>query len=157
MNCPSCGQPVPERSERCPDCGHEIPVATAQPGQADPALIVCPGCGFQLAAPAAYCPNCGTALSRPAAWPPPPSGFRQIPPPVRSNSGDQVGGFSAGCVLTLFLGPLYGLGLLLAGIVYLFTRRKSPVFARWVGFGMAAGLALILGLLVICYPMIKSL
>ena len=155
MNCPSCGQRVPEGSERCPHCDHVLSVQPPVPPANVP--LACPRCGAQLSALAPYCPNCGTPIAHTGAWPPPPAEQGPVPPVKYSGGGEQVGGFMAGCLATLFLGPVYGLGLVLSGVVYLLTRRKSPVFARWVGFGTAAGLALILGLLVICYPMMKSL
>lgn len=165
--CPHCNAALGKNQSPCPSCLREVPLLPASSETYGPepprrqgqplTAPTCPRCGFRLLGPAPYCPNCGTALNTGGVWPPPPAGYNPGPIPYPPSAGDQAGGFAAGCLLTAFLGPLYGIGLIASGLIYFLTRRKQPRFARGLGFGMAVGIAIVLGLIAICYPMMKGL
>jgi len=149
MNCPACGEPLADGATICSRCGHNSAAQTGSP-------LTCPRCGHRVAQSAGYCPNCGSLMNSNSQWPPPPAGYNPGPLPPPRNDGSQLGGFFSGCALTFFLGGIYGLGLAITALIYFLSRKNMPKFARGLGFGMAVGTAFLLGLAIICYPMLRG-
>ena len=120
---------------------------------------VCPNCGQAWPPGAAVCPHCG--FVRPgasAAWPPPPGGLVAPPPPPVSKlvTGRAWGDITLGIGLSVVSCFLLGLGFILMPILYFTLRPKYPVFARGLGYGFLAGVALLLGAFALCLVALSS-
>ena len=121
---------------------------------ADPTAL-CPNCRIAWPEGASVCPNCGYVPSpAPSSWPPPPSIFRgvsQSPPGPKLLTGKVWGDLTLGIGISFASNFLYCLGLVIMPILYFMLRANYPVFARGIGYGIVAGLTLLLGAVVWCF------
>jgi len=114
--------------------------------------------------PSTHCPNCGTAwpvgvdvcahcgFVRAPAWPPAPTGQPPpLPPAPRLLTGAAWGDMTLGVVIGLGSNLFYGLGLVIAPILYFVLRPKYPIFTRGIGYGYLAVVALLLGAAAWCF------
>jgi hypothetical protein len=129
--------------------------------------VPCPNCGLPWPQDATVCPNCGFIHLPLPEWPPqplgqmPPSALGQMPssklPETKLLTGNATGDIWLG--LGISVAPLLIIRLLsssfkshffyepivaLPPILYFVLRRRDPVLARGLGFGVLIGLALIL-------------
>jgi len=112
----------------------------------------CPNCGQPVTPDAKLCPNCGMVLPA-AAWPPAPQGMPpapQIPVTPTLVTGKAWGDITLGVILSLIACAAGGIGFIVMPILYFTLRRQNPVFARGMGFGLLAGIALVLGIFGLC-------
>ena len=115
---------------------------------------LCPNCRAAWPGGVTVCPNCGYVRPAPPAWPPPPSNlFVQPPaPPVpKLVTGKVWGDLTLGIGLSFASNFLACVGLVVMPILYFTLKPNYPVFARGIGYGIVAGLALILGAVVWCF------
>jgi len=137
-------------------------------------MQTCPNCDQPTDVQRTVCPNCGETLPgqpmvpTPGVWPPPPMGFVPAPPPapprlLTGNAGrDVVLGFLTtfgGCVASVFLvfipflGAIFSLMILALGlpILYVVQQKRYPFYARGIGWGIIAYLAIGLGAITLCF------
>ena len=112
-----------------------------------PQITPCPNCGAPWPPGAGVCPNCG--FVRPA-WPPPAGRVAPAPPVPRLITGKAWGDLTLGIGLSFLSNFLAGAGFLLMPVLYFTLKRNYPVFARGIGYGILAGLALLLGAFAFC-------
>lgn len=110
----------------------------------------CPNCGTAWPAGVGVCPHCG--FIRPA-WPPAPTGQQQPPSPLppRLLTAAAWGDLTLGLVICFGANLCFGLGVVVSPILYIILRPKYPVLARGIGYGILAGVALILGAVAWCF------
>ena len=113
----------------------------------------CPNCGTAWPPDVNVCPNCGYIRPGVPAWPPPPTGLAAMPPPTlpRLVTGKAWGDMTLGIGISFLSNAVVCLGLLVMPILYFTLRPNYPVFARGIGFGILAGLVLLLGAFVVCF------
>jgi len=119
---------------------------------------LCPNCEMPWPLGADVCPHCGYLRSSIPAWPPPPTSLVPLPalPGPKLVTGTAWGDLTLGIFISFASNLFYGVGLLLSPILYFVLRRSFPVFARGLGFGFLAGIALLLGALVWCFAALSN-
>lgn len=129
---------------------------------ADP-IAICPNCRAVWPAGAQVCPNCGYIASPgPAAWPPPPSNLVS-PSPFSQPQGPKLvtgkiwGDIILGMGLSFASNFLACIGLVVMPILYFTLKANYPIFARGIGYGFIAGLALLLGAVVWCFAGLSNI
>ena len=130
---------------------------------ADP-ITLCPNCRAPWLEGAVICPNCGFVPSTSSSWPPPPSNFPNpafVPTPTPTApklvTGKAWGDVTLGIGISFASNFLYCLGFLVMPILYFTLRANYPVFARGIGYGLIAGLALLLGAVAWCFSGMANL
>ena len=113
----------------------------------------CPNCGTPWPPGATVCPHCGYLRSSLPAWPPPPAGVvSPYPPPVpRLVTGKVWGDLTLGIGLSFASNFLGCAGFVVMPILYFTLKPNYPAFARGIGYGTLAGLALLLGAVIVCF------
>lgn len=115
--------------------------------------LPCPNCGTAWPPDVNVCPNCGYIRPGLPAWPPPPAGVIAPPPPPISKlvTGKAWGDVTLGIGLSFLSNFVACLGLLVMPILYFTLKPNYPTFARGIGFGILAGLVLLLGAVIVCF------
>lgn len=119
--------------------------------------LLCPNCRKPVGAGVGVCPNCGASMPLPpmagqTAWPPAAVGGPGIPAPPapRLLTGNAVGDFSLGVLLTILSIFIAGLGILVMPVLYFVFRPTLPVFARGIGYTMIVVGVILLGAFGFC-------
>jgi len=122
--------------------------------------LPCPNCGTAWPPDVNVCPHCGYIRPLAPAWPPPPTsiGVAALPPSLTPKlvTGKAWGDVTLGIGLSFVSNFLGGVGLVVMPILYFTLRAQYPTFARGIGYGLLAGLALVLGALVWCFAALSN-
>src|SRR5689334_2847541 len=103
----------------------------------------CPNCEQEAPAGDRYCPRCGMDLY----WDPSPS--------LPGSSVAEIGHIVLG-ILTALTSVFTGVGVLIVIAVYFSMRAGGSPFVRGLGIGLVVLVALLLGMIAICFATIGN-
>jgi hypothetical protein len=110
----------------------------------DVPLRRCPNCGQGVPEGVTLCPNCGAAV-------PPTPTLRGAPPePERLMTKHRWLDVTLGLLTVVGAFMLFGVGVLVALLIYFVVKKSYPVYARGIGYGLAFIGILLFGALAWC-------